>query len=197
MERESTAQKTKNIVLENVFDFVEIATFALVLVAVLFAFFIRIVGVDGGSMMNTLQNGDRLILTKSFYTPSRGDIVVIKCEGEGNSPLIKRIIAVGGDTVQVTDDNRVIVNGKVLTEPYVDPEYLKRKPAAQRDDLITVPEGYVFVMGDHRDSSLDSRFPFGLAAKGCENMNGCISEEAIIGKAVWRFLPFDQFGGLY
>ncbi|MBQ3094238.1 MAG: signal peptidase I [Clostridia bacterium] len=180
MDNEKTVQKPS--ALESVFDFVEVAVFALVMVAVLFAFFIRIVGVEGGSMNDTLADGDRLVLTKAFYTPERGDIVVVR--RENNTPLIKRVIAVAGDTVEIdTADYMVILNGEKIVEPYVN------YPTLTFDMYgpVTVPEGHVFVMGDHRDSSHDSR----------KNDIGCVDEDMIVGKAVWRFYPLNAFGGIY
>ncbi len=184
MNNQAQDKNTKSSAIETVFDFVEVAVFALVMVAVLFAFFIRIVGVDGGSMMNTLQNHDRLLLVKAFYTPERGDIVVIN--RENNTPLIKRVIAVGGDTIEINPEtNEVILNGEILNEPYVDESY----PTLLFDmnGPVTVPEGHVFVMGDHRDASHDSR----------KNDIGCVDEDAIVGKAIFRFYPLESFGGLY
>lgn len=172
----------KDTILENVFDLVEIAVFALVMVAVLFAFFIRIVGVDGGSMNDTLLDGDHLLLTKAFYTPERGDIVVVT--REGNTPLIKRVIAVEGDTIEIdAETGEVILNGAVLDEPYVHYPNL----TYDMNGPVTVPEGHVFVMGDHRNNSHDSR----------KDDLGCVDVDNIVGKAVWRFLPLDSFGGLY
>lgn len=172
----------KGSLLENVFDLVEVAVFALVMVAVLFAFFIRIVGVDGGSMNDTLLDGDHLILSKAFYTPERGDIVVVT--REGSTPLIKRVIAIEGDTIEIdAESGEVILNGEILNEPYVHyPNMLYDMTGP-----VTVPEGHVFVMGDHRDNSHDSR----------KNDLGCVDVDNIVGKAVWRFLPLDSFGGLY
>lgn len=174
--------QTKSTALENTYDWVEMAVFALVLVGVLFAFFIRIVGVDGGSMNDTLADGDRLVLLKAFYTPQREDIVVVTREND--TPLIKRIIAVEGDTIEIDPtDYTVILNGEKLDEPYV------HYPTLLFDMTgpVTVPEGYVFVMGDHRDNSHDSR----------KNDIGLVSVDQVIGKAVWRLTPLSGFGGLY
>lgn len=175
-------KEKKGSLLENVFDLVEVAVFALVMVAVLFAFFIRIVGVDGRSMNDTLADGDHLILSKAFYTPERGDIVVVT--REGNTPLIKRVIAIEGDTIEIDlQTHEVILNGEVLEEPYVHYDNL---PYDMKGP-VTVPEGHVFVMGDHRDNSHDSR----------KADIGCVDVDNIVGKAVWRFLPLESFGGLY
>ncbi len=183
MSQKSPQEQTKHTgVLENVYDWVEITVLALVLVGLLFAFFIRIVGVDGGSMNDTLAHGDRLILTKAFYSPQRGDIVVVRREND--TPLIKRVIAVGGDTIEIDpNDFTVILNGKKLNEPYV------HYPTLLFDMTgpVTVPDGYVFIMGDHRDNSHDSR----------KNDIGLVSADRILGKAVWRLTPFSTFGGLY
>ncbi len=182
MNNDSMETKKSPSLLENILDFIEIAVFALVMVAILFAFFIRIVAVDGDSMNDTLLNGDHLVLTKAFYTPERGDIVVIS--RDNNNPLIKRVIAKEGDTIAidpVTYD--VLLNGEILNEPYVHYDTLVYDLTAP----ITVPEGHVFVMGDHRDDSYDSR-KMGL---------GCIDVDDIVGKAVWRFLPLESFGGIY
>ncbi len=170
--------KKKVTALESVFDFLEIALYALVLVAVMFAFFVRIVEVDGPSMNDTLTDGDRLVLSKAFYTPERGDIVVISREGD--TPLIKRVIALEGETVMVDrDKDAVFINGQVLEEPYVS---YPNTPGLK--EPVVVPPGHIFVLGDHRNNSTDSR------------VLGCIPVENVIGKAVLRFFPFDQFGTL-
>lgn len=182
MNNEAMETKAKPSLLENVLDFIEIAVFALVMVAILFAFFIRIVEVDGDSMNDTLLNGDHLIVTKAFYTPDYGDIVVVS--RENNTPIIKRVIAKEGDTIEidpVTHD--VILNGAVINEPYVHYDTL----VYDLTSPVTVPEGHVFVMGDHRDNSFDSR----------KTALGCIDIDNIVGKAVWRFLPFESFSGIY
>lgn len=174
--------KTKPSLLENVLDFIEVAVFALVMVAVLFAFFIRIVAVDGDSMNDTLIHGDHLVLTKAFYTPDYGDIVVI---GRENSmPLIKRVIAKEGDTIFIDPiTHEVILNGEVLHEPYVHYDNLPY----DLKEPITVPPDHVFVMGDHRNNSHDSR----------KESLGCVPVDHIVGKAVWRFMPYESFGGIY
>ncbi len=174
--------KTKPSLLENILDFIEVAVFALVMVAVLFAFFIRIVGVDGDSMNDTLMDGDHLVLTKAFYTPDYGDIVVIS--RENSIPLIKRVIAKEGDTISIDPKTHdVILNGNILVEPYVHYDTL----LYDLTEPVTVPEGHVFVMGDHRDNSHDSR----------KESLGCVSVDHIVGKAVWRFLPYESFGSIY
>ncbi len=177
------SEKKRFSLLENIYDFIEVAVFALVFVAIIFAFFIRIVAVDGPSMNNTLLNADNLILTKCFYTPEHGDIVVFNHEGKA---LIKRVIAVAGDRIEVDSiTNTVKLNGKILNESYIktpDPEYLADRST---EGEIIVPDGYVFVLGDNRDNSTDSR------------VFGCVGEDQIIGKAVWRFWPTQSFGGLY
>ena len=134
-------------------------------------------------MNNTLLNADNLILTKCFYTPEHGDIVVFNHEGKA---LIKRVIAVAGDRIEVDSiTNTVKLNGKILNESYIktpDPEYLADRST---EGEIIVPDGHVFVLGDNRDNSTDSR------------VFGCVGEDQIIGKAVWRFWPTQSFGGLY
>ena len=165
-----------------ILDFVEIAVFALVMVAILFAFFIRVVAVDGDSMNDTLADGDNLILVKAFYTPDYGDIVVIS--RDDNTPLIKRVIAKENDTIYIDPiTHDVILNGDVLDEPYIHYDNLPYDLKSP----ITVPEGHVFVMGDHRDNSFDSR----------KDSVGCVSVDDIVGKAVWRFLPMESFGSIY
>ena len=174
------------------FDVLEILVTAVLVAAVLYGAGFRHVQVNGGSMQNTLQDGEQLITANWFYQPSRGDIVVInqydskKVYQEyelqtATVPLIKRVIGVAGDTVRITAE-AVYVNGEKLDEPYV---FGSNQPNAVYTgtgvtDEVVVPEGHFFVMGDHRDASADSRFA----------EIGFISEEDIMGKAVWRLSPF-------
>ena len=138
--------------------------------------------VRGPSMDDTLHDGNYLILNKLAYrseSPKYGDIVVFPSDADGGEEklFIKRVIGVGGDEVTV-DGKTVYVNGKQLDEPYVQ----KDTEGTGASKSWTVPEGKVFVMGDNRDVSLDSR------------RIGPIDEEIIIGKVAVRLFPFDQIG---
>lgn len=168
----------------SLYEWVEAAIFSLVCVVLVFSFLFRIVGVDGESMMRTLMHQDRLILEDFMYTPQRGDIVVVNRYTV--EPIVKRIIAVGGDTIEIDPETyEVILNGEVLDEPYLN----VKTPPREMDGPVTVPEGHVFVMGDNRGNSQDSRY----------NVEGLrfIDERDIMGKAVYRIWPFDSIGGLY
>ena len=153
-----------------------------ILIAVLLALAIRQCGVQAftipsGSMMETLLVGDYILVNKFLYgaelpfsdahlpglrKPERGDIVVFKYPNDESRDFIKRIIAVGGDTVQV-QDGRVLLNGRLIEEPYVRPGSIASVPSGHCGylhgcDPLTVPRGSYFVMGDNRDNSQDSRY---------------------------------------
>lgn len=170
---------------ESFYEWMEAAIFSLVLVTLVFSFLFRIVGVDGESMMNTLMDHDRLILRSAFYTPEREDIVVIY-RADNPEPLIKRVIAVGGDTVRLDmENNAVYRNGELLDEPYIDYP-LGHGILWDDDNEVTVPEGKLFVLGDHRNDSKDSRDPTVMF----------VDVNNVMGEAVFRLYPFDQIGGV-
>jgi signal peptidase I len=141
------------------------------------------------SMVPTLLVGDRVLVNKVSYKlhdVHRGDVVVFtrpeKLEDpSGTEPedLIKRVVAVGGDTV-VARDGVLYVNNQPMTEPYVQ----QGAGTFRLDEAVTVPEGQVFVMGDNRENSQDSRY------------FGPISTDTIIGRAFVRMFPFNRFGSL-
>lgn len=155
---------------------------AVLVIFVAFTFLFRAVGVDGSSMVPTLVDGDWVAISTIAFRPERGDIVVVTQPNDVHEPLIKRVIAVGGDTIDINFlTHEVIVNGRVLVEPYI------RELTARQFDVefpLTVTEGFVFVMGDNRNASKDSR------SSGI----GLIDERYILGKAQFRFYPFGAFG---
>ena len=156
--------------------------FALTLVLIILLFFVRTVNVDGTSMEPTLLNGQQLLVRSVLYTPQRGDIVVVDRFTKFKLPLIKRVIAVGGDTVDIDfDTGDVFVNGQLLDEPYI------AAPTTRAFDVafpVTVPEGQVFLMGDNRLESKDSR----------HSDIGFIDERDILGKVIFRILPVNKMG---
>ena len=177
----SKSQKTW----DDVLGWVEALVQALVLCILLFTFAGRTVGVIGPSMQNTLVEGDRLIVSKLFYTPKYGDIVVLRKDTYADYPIIKRVIATEGQRVDIDFENGVVyVDGAALEEPYI------RELTYEPEDFtgeITVPEGCVFVMGDNRNRSTDSR----------TRTIGCVDTRYIVGKAIFRITPLNKFGSIY
>lgn len=173
-------QRERNIAVLEWFDAI---VYALTIVLVILLFFFRTVRVDGSSMVPTLQNGNQLIARSFLYKPQRGDIVVIDGYIEFGNPIVKRVIGVGGDVVDINfDTGEVSVNGEVLDEPYIS------APTTRAFDVefpATVPEGKLFLLGDNRPNSKDSR----------DSEIGMIDERDVLGKMVVRFALFDKLGG--
>ncbi len=168
--------------IDTVFEIVELFIMTLVAVMVVTSLFFRHSVVDGSSMQNTLQDGDHLIISSFLYTPDYGDIVVFEdTESATRKALVKRVIGLEGDTVEIKSDGSVYVNGVLIEESYVYiDDYVENY--VDRENTWTVGEGEVFVLGDHRNVSADSR------------KFGTIDVDTILGKAILRFYPFSGFG---
>lgn len=135
------------------YDWIGAAVIALVVVSIVFSLFFRVVNVSGDSMTDTLQNGEKLILSGIMTTPDYGDIVVIRRVND--TPLIKRVIGLPGDKIFIDDNTGIVYrNGTALDEPYVRGGFT---PSKGLSSAYTVPEGGIFVLGDNRRESLDSR----------------------------------------
>ena len=156
----------------NAYEFVSTVIMALLIVAVVFTFVFRIATVEGSYMNPTLENSDKIIITNLTSNYKVGDIIVI--HRTSDVPLIKRIIAKEGDTVDIDfKKGQVKINGKVIEEDYIaEPTHLDFEDGF--DYPVKVPKGHVFVMGDNRNASLDSR---------CGQV-GFIDVNSIVGKAV-------------
>ncbi|MEA4832046.1 MAG: signal peptidase I [Oscillospiraceae bacterium] len=171
------------------YDWIETFLYALALVVLMFTFLFRFVTVDGESMTHTLKDKDYLIISDLDYKPKTGDIIVfdaMKYNG-GVKPLIKRVIATEGQTVDIDFDTwQVYVDGVLLDEPYVRRETTGRMEDGDRADMypITVDKNCVFVMGDNRNGSRDSRM---------SNVDQ-IDTRYILGRVLVRFFPFEAAG---
>ncbi len=164
-----------------VYEWLDSPLYAIILILLLFTFTFRIVGVNGESMCPTLSNGDWLTVSSVNTTIENGDIVVVTQPNALNEPLIKRVIAKGGDTINIDfSTGEVTVNGNTLNEPYI-AEATHRK--GDFNGPLVVPEGYLFVMGDNRNNSLDSRF----------ETIGLIDERYVLGVAQIRLFPFNDW----
>ena len=174
---------------EDLFYWLNALTTALVCLVVVFTFFGRLTRVDGHSMDNTLQHGQLLLVWSLGYDPEPGDIVVLNkttAEHLGGVAIVKRVIAVGGQTVDIDyASNTVYVDGEPLDEFYIkEPMVDLTSNPLYAQTHFDVPEGSIFVMGDNRNESDDSR----------DSRIGCIDEDYVLGKAFFSIFPFDNFG---
>lgn len=166
------------------YEWAESLILAMVVVTIISSCFFRVVGVNGSSMADTLQHGDSLLMMNGFYRePAYGDIVVV--QQKDAEPLIKRVIALEGDVISIDPDELVVyLNGEKLDEPYI----RNMTPTLYGfTGPYTVPEDCVFVMGDNRADSHDSRDLDGI---------GAVHESEIMGKAFFRIWPPAGIGGL-
>lgn len=181
--RESEAVVTDT--LKDTYDWIQCLISALIICVMMFVFLLRVVDVRGTSMNPTLQNGDKMLVSDLFYKPKQGDVVVFKKdEYDPEKALVKRVIAVGGQEVNIDFANGIVyVDGEPIEEPYIN-ELTQKKL-----DFIgpqTVPEGCVFVMGDNRNASTDSR----------DKRIGMVDERLIIGKVYMVIYPLSEFGAV-
>ncbi len=163
------------------YDWLDSPVYAVLLILIIFTFFARIVSVNGESMLPTFKHGDWLTVSAVTTDVKRGDVVVITQPNALNEPLIKRVIAKGGDTINIDfATGEVIVNGKAQYEPYI-AELTARKGDFEGE--IVIPDGYLFVMGDNRNNSLDSRY----------NVIGLVDERYVLGVAQIKIFPFGDW----
>ncbi len=168
----------------SLFEWYDSLVFALAAIVLIFVFVVRIITVSGHSMEPTLWGGDRVAVQSMLYTPQRGDVVVMDGYINYGDPLVKRIIAVGGDTLDIDFATGTVTrNGEVLDEPYIS---ARTTLSYDVSFPLTVPEGTVFVMGDNRPNSLDSR----------SSEVGLIDERDILGKVLLRIFPLGRFGAI-
>ncbi len=185
MQREAGAEpqekKSRN---REAYEWVQALVCSVLAVVLLFTFGVRLIGVDGRSMVPSLQDGDRLLVLNSTlcggYAP--GDVVVLRKESFLPTPIVKRVVATAGQVVDIDfTSGTVFVDGKPLQEDYTS----ERTYTAEGTEFpLTVPEGSVFVLGDNRNHSTDSR----------DARLGTVDERYIIGRAVYLAFPGPDAG---
>ena len=163
----------------NIFEVFGAIVAAIVVVTFAFLFCFRVFNVEGASMKPTLQPGDKVVVSTIGYTPKQGDIIVLSGAEGVNKPIIKRVIAVEGDKVDINFTTGIVtVNGRE--------EHYAEDLTTQQKDIafpLEVPEGTVFILGDNRAMSLDSR----------SSEVGCVDERQIVGKVLFRYFPLGDW----
>ena len=170
---------TERVAGRETYEWVRSLVGAVLVITLLFTFVVRLMGVDGHSMVPTLQDGDRLLVVNSLLCGDYqvGDIVIARKESFDDKPIVKRVIATAGQTVDIDFDlGQVYVDGELLDEDYIN-DYTYREEGTVFP--LTVPEGEVFLMGDNRNHSNDSR----------DSSLGTVDTRLLIGKAVFLVFP--------
>lgn len=175
----------------ELYDWLQMFLGCVVAAVVLFNCVARLTRVDGGSMDTTLQHGEIMLIWSLGYTPKQGDIVVLNKTSvllpDWTEPraIVKRVIATGGQTVDVDySTGAVYVDGQALDEPYLHEKMRRPGAPSMQETHWEVPEGSIFVMGDNRNYSTDSR----------DSLLGTIDTDYILGKAVLALWPLERFG---
>ena len=170
----------------EVWDWAKSLLWAVLIVAVVFGFIIKPVEVKGFSMEPTLNNQDRLIVYKLMYTPKAGDVVILDESTGLDEELVKRVIATEGQTVSIDDQGYVKVDGVYIDEPYI-AEPIAEDRRGDHEYPVEVPDGCVFVMGDNRNHSTDSR----------SLQVSFVPIDDVVGKVVFRILPLNKIGVIH
>lgn len=184
MPEEKQANSTKPV--SELYQNVRTLAMVLAVLILIFTFVVRIIVVSGPSMENTLFNGDTMVVWSLGYKPEQGDVVVLTQRAYQEDSIVKRVIAVGGQTVEIDyNTNTVRVDGQVLEEDYIK-EWMLVPSYGMGNNNLVVPDGCLFVMGDNRNESADSRYP----------TIGVIDQRCVIGRAILVLFPFAHFGRL-
>lgn len=164
----------------TVYRLVNLILVVFLIFSLIWALFFRVVNVNGSSMSPALNDGDKILVSCFNYKPRKGDMVVFYVPSS-DSLFVKRVIATENDTVDINYDMKTVkINGETINEPYAVVTESPRKNEIAYP--FTTPEGHVFVMGDNRNESLDSR----------SVMVGGVDENRILGKAVFKLFPFSK-----
>ena len=171
------------------YDWLQMLTFVLVGVVLVFTFLGMVIGVSGTSMYSTLHHQDIMVIQRVGYTPAQGDVVVLRKDSFLEEAIVKRVIAVAGQEVEIDyDANTVYVDGVALDEPYINQEdedvMVERSGMVYRE--FTVPKGCIFVMGDNRNGSTDSRYA----------ELGMVDTGYVLGRALCVAFPFSHIQSL-
>ncbi|MEA4954799.1 MAG: signal peptidase I [Pseudoflavonifractor sp.] len=182
---EDQAAEEKGSVKLDLYFWMQALVMALVSLILVFTLVGRVIGVVGSSMVPTLHQSDLLLLQSIGYTPKQGDVVVLRKPSFMTEPIVKRVIAVGGQHVTVDyDAGTVTVDGQALDEPYINELMVDTMNPYMTVLDGTVPEGSIYVMGDNRNHSSDSR----------DQRLGTVDERYVLGRALCVVLPFQDFG---
>lgn len=168
---------------KSTYEWIQSLISALVICVIVFLFLVRVIDVKGTSMNPTLNNGDKMLVSGLFYKPGAGDVVVFrKDEYDPNKALVKRVIATEGQEINIDFEKGIVyIDGEEIHEDYI------AALTTTKLDFIgpkTVPEGCVFVMGDNRNMSTDSR----------KSQIGMVDSRLILGKVYMVLFPVSAFG---
>ena len=197
MENENNAQRVKETrsLWKEVFEWIDLIVVTGIVMLLVFTFVFRNIEIDGGSMNNTLIHGQRVIISNLFYTPENGDIVVVSSEVYDNIPIIKRVIATEGQWIDIRNGCVYVGDSKdnmqLLDETYINGQYtediIANNHYGHHTYPLQVPENKLFLLGDNRSVSLDSR----------TEVIGLVDERQVLGKALYRIYPLDKIGSIY